>query len=310
MSISENLETFLGNKVVDWEKDSKIEDPEAITYRIRQSEYDTTKEVWLDLFNKFLQDPKVSQISALVIGNWPESYETSSSEIIDLLVSSADRLLNLKAIFFGDTTYEECEISWIIQSDMAPLLNAYPKLEHLTIRGGTKLKFTPVKLYNLKTLIIQTGGLPKEVIQGVYDSELPELEHLEFWLGDENYGADTTVEDLAPILEGKLFPKLKNLGLCNSEYQNDIAQAVAKSAIVNQLEVLNLSMGTLTDIGAEALLNCSAIKKLKKLDLHHHYCSNEMMEKLKALGIEIDLSEQEEVDGDEDEPYYYISVSE
>jgi len=310
MSISENLETFLGNKVVDWEKDSKIEDPEAITYRIRQSEYDTTKEVWLDLFNKFLQDPKVSQISALVIGNWPESYETSSSEIIDLLVSSADRLLNLKAIFFGDTTYEECEISWIIQSDMAPLLNAYPKLEHLTIRGGTKLKFTPVKLYNLKTLIIQTGGLPKEVIQGVYDSELPELEHLEFWLGDENYGADTTVEDLAPILEGKLFPKLKNLGLCNSEYQNDIAQAVAKSAIVNQLEVLNLSMGTLTDIGAEALLNCSAIKKLKKLDLHHHYCSNEMMEKLKALGIEIDLSEQEKVDGDEDEPSYYISVSE
>lgn len=310
MSISENLETFLGKEVIDWEEGSQIEDPEAVTYRIRQSEYDTTKEVWLDLFNKFLQDPKVSQISALVIGNWPESYETSSSEIIDLLVSSADRLLNLKAIFFGDTTYEECEISWIIQSDMAPLLNAYPKLEHLTIRGGTKLKFTPVKLYNLKTLIIQTGGLPKEVIQGVYDSELPELEHLEFWLGDENYGADTTVEDLAPILEGKLFPKLKNLGLCNSEYQNDIAQAVAKSAIVNQLEVLNLSMGTLTDIGAEALLNCSAIKKLKKLDLHHHYCSNEMMEKLKALGIEIDLSEQEKVDGDEDEPSYYISVSE
>lgn len=310
MSISENLETFLGKPVVDWEEGKAIEDPEKVVYRIRHEEYEAEEEIWLKYFDSFLEDPKASQLQALIIGAWPSAYDSSNKHVVNKLISSADRLINLKAIFLGDITYEECEISWIVQSDITPLLDAYPKLEHLTVRGGTELKLsTPLKHYNLKTLIIQTGGLPKTVIKGICKSELPELEHLELWLGVDDYGGDHSLKHLKPILEDDLFPKLKNLGLCNSKYQDDITVAIVKSPILKQLDVLNLSMGVLTDKGAQALVECKKIKKLKKLDLHHHYCSNEMMEKLQNLGIDVNLDEQQE--GDEDDEYsFYVSVSE
>ena len=46
---------------------------------------------------------------------------------------------------------------------------------------------------------------------------LPALEHLELWLGTDEYGADTEVADLKNILQGKNLPSLRHLGLRNSE---------------------------------------------------------------------------------------------
>jgi hypothetical protein len=314
MTISANLEKFLEKKVIDWEKDKPLKISTKIAYRFRLEDYDGSEKDWLRQFDVFLEDPKVSQISELILGVWPSPYETSSAFIIDKLVSVADRLMNLKAIFLGDITFEESEMSWITQSNVSPLLDAYPKLEHLTVRGGNQLQFTPVKHYNLKELVVQTGGLDKNVIDGICNSELLELELLELWLGDENYGANYGLEDLQPIIQGNLFPKLKNLGLCNGYKQDEIAKAIVSSPLLSKLEVLNLSMGALTNKGATILLNSKEVKKLKKLDLHHHYCSDDMMEKLKKLGIEVNLDEQEEVDDydpeEGEEPDYYISVGE
>jgi len=125
---------------------------------------------------------------------------------------------------------------------------------------------------------------------------LPELTHLELWLGTENYGATSTAEDCVPLLSAELFPKLRYLGLRDSEIQDDIAIVVAKSPFLCQLETLDLSMGTLSDFGAEVLLESLFIPKLKKLDLHHHYCSNEMMALLRRLPCEVDLGEQQKID--------------
>ncbi|HND20468.1 MAG TPA: molybdenum metabolism regulator, partial [Acidobacteriota bacterium] len=61
------------------------------------------------------------------------------------------------------------------------------------------------------------------------------------------------------------------------------------------------------DEGAEALLKSPATAKLRFLDLHHHYCSDEMMEKLKALGIKVDLSDAQ---GECDQDDRYVEVGE
>jgi hypothetical protein len=55
-------------------------------------------------------------------------------------------------------------------------------------------------------------------------------------------------------------------------------------------------MGTLTDQGAEALLSGQPLTHLRRLDLHRHFLSDEMMEKVKAAlpGVDVDLSEQED----------------
>lgn len=90
-----------------------------------------------------------------------------------------------------------------------------------------------------------------------------------------------------PILSGELFPNLKYLGLRNSEYSDDIANAIVNSPIINQLKVLDLSMGTLGDEGAEALLNCPAVDKLTLLNLCNSCLTEEMVERLNQLNVEV-----------------------
>ncbi len=139
-------------------------------------------------------------------------------------------------------------------------------------------------------------------------SELPNLEHLDLWLGEDNYGGDATVADLAPFLGGERLPALRHLGLEDSEIQDEIAAAVAGAPVVARLESLSLAMGILTDQGAEALLAGQPLTHLRKLDLHHHFLSDAMVARVKAAlpGVEVDLDEQEKPDGD----WHYIAVSE
>ena len=51
-------------------------------------------------------------------------------------------------------------------------------------------------------------------------------------------------------------------------------------------------------------------RKLKKLDLHHHFCSNDMMQRLQTLGIEVDVSEREEPDEWDGQEQRFVAVSE
>jgi hypothetical protein len=295
-----HIDNFAGKPVKNWEPQSGIQDPEGVCYAVRLSAdeyYDG--EQWTDKFAAFLNDPSSSRVYGIVIGNW--GGDKPSDFVVETLVAARERLPNLRAIFLGDIISEENEISWIEQSDLSPLFSAYPELGSFCVRGATGLGLGSLKHDRLKALIIQSGGLGANVVREVAAAELPELEHLELWLGDEEYGGDATVDDLAPIFDGKSFPNLKYLGLRNSEIADGIARAVATAPMVERIRVLDLSLGALGDEGASALLASPAIAKLEKLDIHHHFCSEEMTRRLEALGIEVDASErlQPKVYGDE-----------
>lgn len=309
MTISNLTSDFGGKPVVDWNPGDDFGDPGGTCYRIALT-YEAMEEgeEWTDLFAKFFEKPAVSQVYGIVVGNWGEMCTgTEASFVVEALVNARDHLPGLKAIFLGDVTYEECEISWIQQSDVTPILEAYPNLEHLGVRGGSDLSLGSIRHQHLKSLTIQTGGLDASVVRAVTAADFPELEHLELWLGTANYGATTELVDLAPLFSGRLFPKLKYLGLRNSDFSDLIATALADSPLLERLEILDLSLGTLGDEGAEALLKSPATAKLRFLDLHHHYCSDEMMEKLKALGIEVDLGDAQ---GEDDPGDRYVEVGE
>jgi len=212
-----------------------------------------------------------------------------------------------RAIFLGDITMEECEVSWISQSDLGPLLKAYPRLEHLGVRGGEKLKFQVLGHERLKTLVVQGGGLARKVVHQILQADLPALEHLELWLGASGYGADTTVEDVAPLLSGERFPKLKYLGLRDSEITDDLAAVLANAPVLKRLEVLDLSLGTLGDAGAEALIRGKYARKLKRLDIRHHYCTAGVIKRLKQLGPKVDARDAQ---GGIDAGARFVAVSE
>ncbi len=76
-----------------------------------------------------------------------------------------------------------------------------------------------------------------------------------------------------------------------------MTQVVLESKYMSQINTLDLSNGTLTDKGGTLLLEkIPQYPNIKKVDLHYHYLSDEMMKKLKQLPIVIDLSEQEDVE--------------
>ncbi|WP_165220088.1 STM4015 family protein [Aquisphaera insulae] len=313
MTIGEHVETFEGLPVHDFDPDEGINDPEGMAYRL-SVEYDAAEQgaTMTGTLAAFLEDPAAARVEAMVIGPWEEVYDSSNSSapIVEALVASAETLVALRAIFLGDITYEESEMSWIGQSDVTPLFDAYPRLESFRVRGGTGLVIGSLKHVNLRSLAVETGGLDASILRGILSSDLPRLEHLELWLGTEEYGRTVTVEDLGPILRGEVFPALRYLGLRNCQNVDEIAVSVAEAPILDRIKVLDLSLGDLTDAGAKALIESSKVARLGKLDIHHHFASPELTQKLEALGIAVDASERQEPHRYKDEEYRFISVSE
>ncbi|RKS68693.1 hypothetical protein BZB76_5817 [Actinomadura pelletieri DSM 43383] len=321
MGVYQHLEEYVGLPVVTFNEETRPDEteddgrgsgpagdlpPAAEAAWFIGTSYD--EEPFGDVFARFLQTVDTTEVTALIIGYWGASYDNDVADPVDLLEKAAASFPKLKALFLGDITGEESEISWIEHSDISPLFTAFPGLERFEVRGAQGLRLEPIKSDRLRVLRFESGGLPAHVVRTVGASDLPNLEHLDLWLGDGNYGGDATVADLAPFLSGERFPALRHLGLEDSEIQDEIAAAVAGAPVVARLESLSLAMGILTDQGAEALLSGQPLTHLRELDLHHHFLSDAMVERVKAAlpDVEVDLDEQEKPDDD----WRFVAVSE
>ncbi|WP_335932860.1 STM4015 family protein [Streptomyces sp. PTD5-9] len=323
MTDIEHPETFHGLPVLTLprpgaEETGPLPAADSVAWRLESAwQGDLTFDV---LWRHFLDTVDTTEVRALLIGPWWQEDYGSFAPVVELLAGDADRFPALKALFLADVVGEECELSWLEMADVTPVVEAFGGLEELTVRGcgstygdGTKLSLRPVRHTSLRRLRFESGGLPSEVVRAVGASELPALEHLELWLGVSEYGGDAGVADLAPVLSGGSFPALRHLGLQNSEIQDEIAAAVASAPVVARLESLSLAMGTLGDEGVEALLAGQPLTHLTSLDLHHHYATEALMDRLGDLlgsdRVNRDIDEVEDWDPEEDE-FRYVAVSE
>lgn len=311
MTIGNHINTFTDKDVVDFTIESDISNDsnkQNVVYRLTQ-EYEA-EESQRELFDHFFQQIDPAKLSALVIGSWEEAFEDGPDGFIEALIDKKDELTNLTALFIGEMTYEECEISWIKQTDYTPLLNAFPKLRELCIRGSSDLELSSFNHDHLEKLTIQCGGLPVEIVNALEKSSLPALTHLELWLGTEGYGFSGNATDYANLLTHLDKSKLSYLGLKNAEIADDIAVWLAQQAWLEPLETLDLSMGTLSDVGAQALFASPHVSKLKKLDLTHHFISDAWQNKLAGLDCDVVLADRQEEDSYDDEIYRFVAVSE
>ncbi|MCF2526997.1 STM4015 family protein [Yinghuangia sp. KLBMP8922] len=264
-----------------------------------------------DLFAGFVEAVDTTRVRVLLLGYWATGLlsEEPPDHAIRVLCAHADRFPALRSLFVGAIASEEHEISWIPRGDVTPVLEAFPQLEELTYRFGQPVRprggaqvggdgtgvLRPVRHARLRRLTLETGGLPAHVPAVVAACDFPALEHLDLWLGVSFYGGETTVDDLTDLLAARNLPRLRHLGLMNSEMQDEVAAAVAGAPVVAQLESLDLSMGSLGDAGAEALLAGQPLTHLRKLSLRHHFISDAMRTRLDAqiasAGVDIDLSD-------------------
>ena len=267
-----------------------------------------------ELFEAFVRTVDTTRVAAFVMGFWitDPGIDQTAAEMFEPLIAVADRFPNLRHLFVGDIEQQWSEISWIHQSDLTPLLRAFPKLLTFGVRGSENLGWEQRAYPELRELTFQSGGLPPEVVRAVAGSEFPELTDLELYLGDEYYFGGSQAADLAGILDGTHFPKLRYLGLRDAENADEVAAAVAHAPVVSRLEVLDLSLGTLGDEGVAALLAGQPLTHLKKLDLHHHFISEPMQERLRAAlpGVEVDLSDRQELASWDGEEHRYVAVAE
>ena len=311
----QHLTEFHGLPVFDLPRDAAAELPEPGTVAWRLAfdwaeEGEEMDQIWA----RFTDRVDTTGVRALILGPWSsEMFEGKLDVELQRVIDAKDDLPALRAFFLADVEPEENEISWIDQVDLSPFLAAFPALEELGARGSHR-EFTPLRHTALRSLRLESGGLSAAVVRGISESELPSLESLELWLGSDAYGGDTTVADLATLLSGTRFPALRHLGLQDSEIQDAIAEAVAHAPVVPTLETLSLSMGVLTDAGAEALLSGQPLTHLKRFDLHHHFLSDGMMERLRETlepaGVALDLSEQESPEGYDGRMWHYVAVAE
>lgn len=289
MQIYQHKSELNGQPIRDWHPEKGGYSPEYLVYRVRVSPEDIASgHQWADQFAAFLESAETDQVTGLVVGAWSDAFDDTDEvdTIVQALVDACNRLPNLNAIFFGDIIAEECEMAWIHLSNLAPLFSAYPGLTYFGARGGYGLRLEMLHHEQLQTLVIEDNELGPEVVEDVLAAHLPVLKHLELWLGDDG---GVQVDDLEPLFMGDLFPCLKYLGLRNSDFADDVAMTIANAPIIERLDELDLSLGQLSDGGAAALLESPAVMRLAKLNLHHHYCSEDMVKQFEALGIAVDF---------------------
>lgn len=260
-----------------------------------------------------LNDPELPDLEEIVIGNWGDCWdeEDGAQFLLDELAENADKISHIKSLFIGDMDFEECEVSWIIQGNYENLLKALPNLEELTIKGSTDLSLGTVSHKNLKSLTIICGGLPSDVIKSIETANLPNLRKLKLYLGVDDYGFDGSIDTVRSLLANSNFPKLIYLGITDSEIQDEVTEAVLDSKYIQNIKVLDLSNGTLTDKGGALLLEkLPSLTNLELVDLSWHYLSDEMMKKLEELDIKINLEEQQQSEEYNGNIYCYPMLTE
>ncbi len=286
--------TFANRKVIEVDSFPRIIEPTKTAYALRVSNDWSQKAhqsniTILKKFQSLLKARRANEIEALVFGLCGHSLYP----VVDILVSARDKLKNLKAIFIGDIDNSECDSCSITLNRISQVLVAYPNLEILKIRcceydEPDNLAFEPIYHNKLKALIIESDELHPKVINEICALELPTLEYLELWLGEEtDHFEDLPLKPVMPIVSGQCFPKLKYLGLRHSNDSDYIALALIDSPLIEQLIELDISMGNLKDDGAEFLLSCPAVRQLDTLNISLNYLSNDMVARLNQLDIEV-----------------------
>jgi photosystem II stability/assembly factor-like uncharacterized protein len=236
---------------------------------------------WLSIL---LEEPSARFLQELTVGI--VQYVDNSYDAVMREIGRRPRPA-LRSLFLGDFEGEQTEISWSELGDVSKLCGACERLRRLTVKSGSMSFGKPGQLVfpHLRELVVITGGLTRDSLKAIVGAHLPWLEGLELYLGTERYGCNLKRKDVDALLASERFPRLTRLGLVNSEIADELCSVLHLSPLVAQLKELDLSMGTLSDAGASALVTyAKGLAHLEKLDITRSYVSPVMAKQLqKAL---------------------------
>ena len=227
--------------------------------------------------------------------------EDDLQNLIDALAKNAPP--TLRKLSLGDNVDQ---ISWHHTGSLAKLWNGVPNLKTLEIETG-EFEVGKMEAPSLERAIFITGGLSKSCGKGIATASMPKIKHLEIYYGTDEYGGECSLSEVQPLLDRTDLTNLTYLGLKNSEFADEIASAMKGAKVLKTLKTLDLSLGTMTDAGAEALAAAKdSLAHLEVLDLTRNFLSAKGIKAVKGICKKVITSEQE----DSDDDYRYVAISE
>ncbi len=261
----------------------------------------------VDVLELVLRHPLGRFVVELAIGFNGDPVDDDLQDLIDLLAKRPRP--TLRKLHLGDfTPGEDAEIDWYSIGDLRRLWKAVPGLRTLIVQGGSAVQLGKLDLPDLTHAELRTGGLEKANAKAIATAAIPSIEHLDIWYGDDSYGGNATVKEVELLLARTDLPKLRHLGLMNSEFADRLPDALAGSQLLRQLRELDLSMGTMTDEGARAIArHREAFKHLDELDVSLNYLSRAGVAALKGVAKKVVTGKQRP---DEDPEFRHPAVGE
>lgn len=178
------------------------------------------------------------------------------SSLIEVVIAMRPPLETLALGDFVFRAPDRYTPSRLVQARLpAELWTALPGLRDLVVHADDIPLFggdVDIRHQSLRRLVIRSGALSPETAIAVGCAELPELTHLDLWLGDFEYQWDGHIRDLAPLLSGEGVPHMRHLRMC-TDITDEFAAALAGTPMLARLATLDLSGCCLTDAGAAAI---------------------------------------------------------
>jgi uncharacterized protein (TIGR02996 family) len=216
------------------------------------------------------------------------------------VVAASPRAPYIRALqFAGDL--EKDQISLIPYGDFSGVWHELPALERLRIQSGDGGTLGLVEHANLRVLIRESGGLRLSEIDEILAARLPNLEHLEIWFGQLEYGSEGRVSSIRRILDGEGYPALQHLGIVNCEFIDHVIPELARSGILKQLRSLDFSRSVMAeDATASLIANAAAFRALASIDVSENLLSEANLRRLRAVLPNIVSREQRDhIEGDD-----------
>jgi hypothetical protein len=207
------------------------------------------------------------------------------------LIVSADPAPPLRRLFLGDfddTQVDQIDISRAPLGDVSGLGQRYPLLEDVILKGMGSVGLGSLALPRAKRFAIRTSTLQRATLDAVVRATWPALEDLELWFGDEYYGADCTADDM-PALLRLAAPALRTLRLMNAPFTDELVPHLVSAPLARTLEVLDLSLGTLTGAGADQLIaHARVFERLQRLVVYDCALDDASLERMRVAGLPVD----------------------
>lgn len=274
-------------------------------YRVRLSHDSYSDEAYkgktVDILNDVLKHPSARFAVEFAFMSNGDPNEDDLQNLIDALGKNAPP--TLRKLSLGDNVDQ---ISWHHTGSLAKLWKGVPNLKTLEIETG-EFEVGKMEAPSLERAIFITGGLSKSCGKGIATASMPKIKHLEIYYGTDEYGGECSLSEVQPLLNRTDLTNLTYLGLKNSEFADEIASAMRGAKVLKTLKTLDLSLGTMTDAGAEALAAAKdSLAHLEVLDLTRNFLSAKGIKAVKGICKKVITSEQE----DSDDDYRYVAIAE